>query len=400
MIVFNPQFELVRIPRILFGKGGLESLPELIAEFGGRVLLVTGGRFLQQSGHWARLTQALERRSILWHHVQVAREPSPELVDEEVAVHHGLRIDVVVGIGGGSVLDAAKAIAGLLPHGNSVMDHLEGVGRGVPYLVPAAPFIAVPTTAGTGSEATRNAVLSRQGTGGFKKSFRDDALVAHTALIDPSLLRDTPRDLMAAQGMDAFTQLLESYLSRAATPMTDALAWSGIEAFSDAFLPTIEAGAAGRDDTALAKMAYASMISGITLAHAGLGSVHALAAPLGGLFPIPHGVACGTLLAEAVETNVRLLQQQDPQGVALKKYARVAALLTGRSGDDAADRPGELVAILRDWIGRLEIPRLHEYGIGEADIPALVAGCGGANRERNPARMSDQDVAELLRARL
>jgi alcohol dehydrogenase len=280
------------------------------------------------------------------------------------------------------------------------MDHLAGVGRGVPYLGPAAPFIAVPTTAGTGSEATRNAVLSRQGTGGFKKSFRDDALVAHTALIDPSLLRDTPRDLMAAQGMDAFTQLLESYLSRAATPMTDALAWSGIEAFSDAFLPTIEAGAAGRDDTALAKMAYASMISGITLAHAGLGSVHALAAPLGGLFPIPHGVACGTLLAEAVETNVRLLQQQDPQGVALKKYARVAALLTGRSGDDAADRPGELVAILRDWIGRLEIPRLHEYGIGEADIPALVAGCGGANRERNPARMSDQDVAELLRARL
>ncbi|MCB1758384.1 MAG: iron-containing alcohol dehydrogenase [Gammaproteobacteria bacterium] len=400
MIAFNPTFELASVPRIRFGSGRLESLPELISDFGGSALLVTGAQFLQRSGHWDRISAALTRHSIRWHRVQVSREPSPEMIDEAVAAFHGRGIDVVVGIGGGSVLDAAKAIAGLLPFGNSVMDHLEGVGRGIAYRGPSTPLIAVPTTAGTGSETTKNAVLSRPGKSGFKKSFRDDALVAHTALIDPSLLRDTPRELMAAQGMDAFTQLLESYLSRAATPLTDALAWSGIEAFSDAFMTTVEAEPVAREEGALARLAYASMISGITLANAGLGSVHALAGPLGGLFPIPHGVACGTLLAEATAINLQLLRQQDPQGVALWKYARVARLLAKTPGDAEAHLPDLLAATLRAWIERLAIPRLGQFGILEADLPALVAGSRGANLERNPASMSDRDVTELLRRRL
>ena len=224
--------------------------------------------------------------------------PSPAL--REVA------IDAVIGIGGGSALDAAKAIAGLLKPGNSVMDHLEGVGPELPYRGPATPFIAVPTTAGTGSEATKNAVLSLAGQ--FKKSFRDDQLVAEWAIVDPDLLATCPPHLIAADGMDAFTQLLESFVSTRANPMTDALARSGIMAVKDSLLSLYREQSA----TAREKMAYASLLSGICLAQTGLGSVHGLAAPLGAFFPIPHGVACGTLVATATAVNIAAMKAREP----------------------------------------------------------------------------------------
>ena len=229
-------FTLSRLPRIEFGSGVLARLPSIARRYGPYALLVTGAGSLKHSPFWANLTTGLKAQGISWRHLTIASEPSPEMVDEAVRILRAEPIDAVIGIGGGSALDAAKAIAGLLKPGNSVMDHLEGVGPELTYAGPSTPFIAVPTTAGTGSEATRNAVLSRQGVGGFKKSFRDEKLMAEVALVDPDLLATCPPAIIAANGMDAFTQLLESYVSSRASPLTDSLAWGGMKAARDGLL--------------------------------------------------------------------------------------------------------------------------------------------------------------------
>ncbi len=379
-----PPFAIARLPRIEFSAGALRKLPAIAAGYGRRLLLVTGNRSFVESpsGEW--LLDELTKLGFAWRHVRVAGEPSPEGVDDAVARYRDDMIDVVVGIGGGSPLDAAKAIAGLLKPGNSVMDHLEGIGPEAPYLGPATPFIAVPTTAGTGSEATKNAVLSVAGR--FKKSFRDDRLVAEWAIVDPDLLATCPPELIAADGMDAFTQLLESFVSTRANPLTDALARSGLAAASECLLPLF-----GRQSAELReKMAYASLLSGICLAQTGLGAVHGLAAPLGALFPIPHGVACGTLLATATAVNLRALRQRQPDSEALVKYEAVGRLL------GAADLP----AMLAGWRDRLALPRLSAYGVAAADVPRIVADSRGSSMKTNPIRLTDQEIGEIVEARL
>ncbi|MCS6787590.1 MAG: iron-containing alcohol dehydrogenase [Thiobacillaceae bacterium] len=392
-----PAFTFSRLPRIHFGPGSIGKLPALIREFGTRALLVTGARHFQHSPQWAVLQNALRDAGVEWAAVQVAGEPSPGLVDAVVAAQRRQRWDVVVGVGGGSALDAAKAIAGLLIPGNSVMDHLEGVGPQLPYHGPATPFIAVPTTAGTGSEATKNAVLSVQGEGGFKKSFRDERLVAQYAVVDPDLLATCPRQVLAANGMDAFTQLLESYVSSRANPLTDALALSGLEAVRDGLLPWYE----GTDDAAAcrSRMAYAALLSGITLAQVGLGSVHGLASPLGAFFPIPHGVVCGTLVAAATRVNVAALRERAPDAPALRKYATVGRLLCGRDLDDA-QAIAALQDTLEDWTRRLELPRLAAYGMEVSDIPRVVANSRGSSMQTNPITLTDAEIAAVLSARL
>ena len=392
-----PSFSIARLPRLRFGAGEINALPEEIAALGSRVLLVVGRRSFRDSEQWSRLIAELDRLKVGWESFSVEEEPSPELVDSAVAAFKEHGFECVAGIGGGSVLDAAKAIAGLLPYGNSVMDHLEGVGPEIPYHGPPLPFIAVPTTAGTGSEATKNAVLSRRGEEGFKKSFRDDELVARVAIVDPDLLASCPRALIAANGMDAFTQLLESYVSLRANPFTDALAWSGMEAFRDGFFPTWEDAAAAEEGRA--RLAYASLLSGVCLAQAGLGSVHGMAPPLGSLFPISHGVACGTMLAEATELNIRALKERVPDSPALAKYARVGHMLSEEThSDDEA-----LVALVRDlraWVELLELPRLSEFGVSEADLPKIAANSRGSSMKSNPLVVTDEELIEILRRRL
>lgn len=394
------EFTIAALPRICFGDGQLAALPALISEYGKELLLVCGKGSFVDSRHWPLLEQGLSEAGIGYRLFHVAGEPSPRMVDEAVSEYCDQGIEVVVGIGGGSVLDAAKAIAGLLPGGNSVLDHLEDVGKGLPYEGPALPFIAVPTTAGTGSEATKNAVLSEQGPEGYKKSFRHDSLVARVAVIDPQLLESCPAPLIAAQGMDAFTQLLESYVSLRANPFTDALAWSGMEAIAQGFFAAYDGG----DDEAArqgrAAMAYGALLSGITLAHAGLGSVHGLAQPLGSLFPVPHGVACGTTLAFATEVNIKALRERQPQSPALAKYAQVGRLLLGdrRLHDQAACHA--LVSQLQMWAERMSIPRLGEFGIGEEDVPLIVANARGNSMKTNPIVLSDEEIAKIVARRL
>jgi alcohol dehydrogenase class IV len=394
-------FSVAALPEIRFGPGRVQDTASVLARFGRRALLVTGHRSFVTSPHWGRLLDDLRELGLKWRHVSFDDEPSPELVDRVVAEHRAADIQVVAGIGGGSALDAAKAIAGLLllPGGASVLDYLEGVGRGIPYSGPALPWVALPTTAGTGSEATKNAVLSRRGPGGFKKSFRDGRLVARVAIVDPQLLATCPKALIAANGMDAFTQLLESYVSCGASPFTDALALSGLEAFRDGLWPAWTPGhpeaPAGYD-----RLAYASLLSGITLAQAGLGSVHGLASPLGAFFPIPHGVVCGTLVAEATAVNIRALRERLPQSPALARYARVAQLLTGQRHADSDRAADALVKLLRNWVARLGLPRLSQYGMGEGDLERVVACCRGGSMRTNPLVLEDIELRALLRARL
>jgi alcohol dehydrogenase class IV len=392
-------FSIARLPRIVFGAGSFAALPGEMRALGARALVVTGTRSFAATPSWQALAAALAEHGIAWQHVAVEGEPSPDLVDDAVAAYGRSEIDVVVGIGGGSALDAAKAIAGMLQHPYSVVEHLEGLGVERPYTGPAVPFIAVPTTAGTGSEATKNAVLSRRGPGGFKKSFRDEALVARAAIVDPELLAGCPAEIIAANGMDAFTQLLESFVSIKANPMTDALAWSGMGAFRDGFFAAWRGqepgAAAGRSG-----VAYASLLSGICLAQTGLGSVHGLASPLGAFFPIPHGLCCGTLVAAATAVNIEALQARNPDGPALEKYARVGGLLSGHAHSVKEERLAALVATLTAWTQELALPRLSAFAMTADDVPAVVAESRGSSMKTNPIVLTDGEIESIVRARL
>lgn len=400
-------FTIAMLPKIIFGSGTLAQLPGEIQRVGRRALIVTGAGSFCASPAWAALRQRLQDAGIAFDIFAVQGEPSPALVDGAVAHFKDGGFDVVVGIGGGSALDAAKAIAGLLKPGNAVMDHLEGVGPELAYQGPPTPLICVPTTAGTGSEATKNAVLSQQGPEGFKKSFRDDALVARVAILDADLLATCPKAQVAANGMDAFTQLLESLTSIKSNPFTAALAWSGMERFVQGFwdmwllAPETSGGPVNtsqRAQDARNHMAYASLMSGICLAQTGLGSVHGLAQPLGSLFPIPHGVVCGTLVGEATALNIQALSERLPDSDALAVYARAGQLVAGGvSGNAALDA---LVRTLRDWTERLGLPRLSAYGVMEADVARITAGSRGSSMQTNPVHLSDAEIAQLVRSRL
>lgn len=392
-------FSISRLPRILFGSGRLGEVPVLASDYGQRVLLVTGKHSFCGSKHWPIFMEAMEKRDLHCLHVTVSGEPTPALVDQTVSRFGGESIAVVIGIGGGSVLDAAKAIAGLLPHGNSVMDHLEGVGRNIPYCGPSIPFIAVPTTAGTGSEATKNSVLSVQGPEGFKKSFRDECLIPEYAVIDPDLLESCPPELIAADGMDAFTQLLESFVSLKANPFIDALAWSGMTAFKEGFFTAWE-GKEPEASQGRAAMAYASLLSGIALAQVGLGSVHGLASPLGAFFPIPHGVVCGTMVGAATEINIRAMLEREPDNPALVKYAQVGRLLAGQQDIGDSNARESLITLLDEWSETLQLPRLGTYGISEADFAKIVANSRGSSMLTNPVLLTDNEIEAILKRRI
>jgi alcohol dehydrogenase class IV len=393
-------FDFTATPHIHFGAGKRARLKGLAASIGAgknkRLLLVTGAHSFDDSAMCRALYDELAGAFDV-KRLRVTGEPSPELVDTAVAEYRDFDPGSVIAIGGGSAVDAAKAVAGLLPLGHSVMDYLEGVGKGRAYSGPATPFIAVPTTAGTGGETSKNAVLSRIGKDGFKKSFRDEKLVARHIVLDPELTLSCSPDVTAACGMDAFTQLLESYVSRRANPMTDALAGSGMHLVRDHLVRAVEQ---GEDIAARSAMLYASAISGLTLANAGLGSVHGLASPLGAFFPIPHGVACGTLLHAATRLNISAMQDRERDNPALGKYAGAGRILTGDSIMPDGPALSSLLELLAHWSEQLKMKRLGEYGIGEADISRIVAGSRGNSMQTNPIVLTDEEIGGLVSSRL
>ena len=384
-------FVHARSPRIVFGNGSFAQLPELLSLSGRTALIVTGARSHLVDGRWGRLVRSLEVRDVTSLHASISGEPSPDAVDAIVAANRERPVDVVVGWGGGSVVDGAKAVSAMLPVGGTVARFLEGVGSGPDHEGRKLPFVAVPSTAGTGSEATKNAVLSKVGAGGYKKSLRHDAFVPDLAVVDPELALSCPPGVTAACGLDALTQLLEAFVSTRATPMTDALALSGLHRAARSLLRVCEDGS---DVEARADMAYAALMSGIALANAGLGVVHGLASPLGGFFDIPHGVVCGTLLGAATRRTVRHLE---PGSEGHRRYAEAGRVLSGQA-DAIDDEAVEILVELLDvWVEQLGVHRLSHYGVSDADFDRVVASAGNKN---NAAALEPFEIRGILEDRL
>jgi alcohol dehydrogenase class IV len=322
-----------------------------------------------------------------------AGEPTVDDVERAVVVARDAGCDLAIGLGGGSAIDVAKAAAGLLTNGGGPLDYLEVVGRGQPLQQPAAPWIAVPTTAGTGAEMTRNAVLGcpeKQ----FKASLRSPHLLARVALVDAELARGVPRDVTVSSGMDALCQLIESYTSNRAQPITDALALQGIGLAARA-LPRVASD--GDDLDARDDMALAALLSGLTLANAGLGAVHGFAAPLGASFPVPHGTVCAALLPHVMAANVRALQEQQADHPWLDRYASIGRALAGAELPAAAEAIDAGIQCVRDMVRQFDIPGLRRYGLTPDQLSALVARARQASSMRyNPVVLSDETLSEIL----
>lgn len=391
------QFNFASTPHIHFGVGQRAILPDLIRRYGSRLVLVSGGHSFDASSLCQGLLESLNQQFQIMLHVRVSGEPTPALVDHAVAACFKAKPDCVIAIGGGSPVDTAKAIAGLLPSGDSVMQYLEGVGLGKTYHGPSTPLIALPTTAGTGGETSKNAVLSEIGPNGFKKSFRHEVLVAKHIILDPELTLSCPASVTAACGMDALTQLLESYVSKHANPMSDALALSGMQTLARS-LPT--AISQGDDLPARSDMLYAASMSGLTLANAGLGSVHGLASPIGAYFPMPHGEVCGSLLYEATRLNITLMQNREPENIALNKYAEAGRMILDDPSLDHDAALAGLLSRLKSWTDAFNMPLLSDYGITATDADKLIANASPGSMQTNPILLSDAETATLIQSRL
>ncbi|MFP4471246.1 MAG: iron-containing alcohol dehydrogenase [Bacteroidales bacterium] len=388
-------FKITRIPEIIFGAGKIDLAGKLAAGFGKTAILVTGEGHLKRSGDFDRVVKSLREAGLYIISISFQNEPSPDFVDSVVMEHRNRNIGVVVAVGGGSVVDGGKAISAMLLQEKRVKTYLEGVGTGEVHDGRKIPFIAVPTTSGTGSEATKNAVLSSVSEDGFKKSLRHDNFVPDIALIDPGLMLSIPPDVTASTGMDAIVQLLESYVSTKANPMTDALAWSGLEHAAANFPKACSEGAS--DVNVRAGMAYAALMSGIALANAGMGVVHGFASVIGGYFRIPHGVVCGTLFAPSVKNTIENLLRSDPESVFLEKYSRAGYLLSGKKGSDTETGCALLVDTLYEWSRDLSIPKLGKYGIESFHFDMILNETGQKN---NPALLSRKQLKAILEERL
>lgn len=377
------QFSHLCNKTLVFGEGAIENLIGMIP-VAGTVLFITGGHFATSSA-WSRLESVLKAEGLSFLRETVSGEPSPETVDALTETARTAKTAAVVAIGGGSVLDAGKATAAMLRHEGSVADYLEGVGRKRPK-GETVPMIAVPTTAGTGSEATKNAVISRRGKEGFKKSLRHDNFIPQAALIDPQLALGCPVEISAACGLDAFCQLLESFISTGATPVTDALARDGLIRYARGSRLFSENAYGTEHETALrGELALAAYYSGLTLANAGLGTVHGLAGPLGAACDVPHGVACGLLLAPVF----RRIEALAPQ----PRLAFAASLIL--RGESATPHPEDAEAALdvfEEWASRL--PRLSHYGLSEGDLDAVVAA---SNNKNSPVALDALTMRKILK---
>ena len=388
-------FDFYRTPRLIFGSGRVKELGQIAARYGTKMLVVTGREALDRAGHWGRCEESLKRASLKVLRYRFSGEPSPETVDSAVKEFAPLSVEAVIAVGGGSAIDCAKAVAALLPLGEPVTPYLEGVGTKT-HPGTTLPFIAVPTTAGTGSEATKNAVISNVGRPGFKKSLRHDNFTPVCAIVDPELTLTCSAQITAACGMDAFTQLLESYVSPQSSPVTDALAVSGIEHVASALIPACTH--RGDSIELRSALSYAAFLSGITLANAGLGIIHGLASPIGGLVPIPHGVVCATLVGEACRMNIeRLRERHGPDDPILAKFARIGRTLSGAPSADLSTACDLLLLTLDEWTQKLSIPRLGPYGVTESDLDSLAAQAG---QKGNPVQLDLNDIKAILRARL
>jgi alcohol dehydrogenase class IV len=381
------QFEFTTVPRILFGAGAVKSVGGNSKAFG-RCALVVTGRDPQRA---EKLIADLQHHGTGVVTFAVAGEPEIAAVEQGISLAKAEKCNSVIGFGGGSVIDAAKAIAALLTNEGELLDYLEIIGRGQTLKKWSAPFFAIPTTAGTGSEVTRNAVLASP-KHKLKVSLRSPLMLARKAIIDPELTYDLPPALTASTGLDALTQLIEPFVCSRANPMTDGLCVEGIRRAARSLRAAFND---GKIKSAREDMALASLHGGLGLANAGLGAVHGFAGPIGGSFPAPHGAICAALLPHVMDTNIRALRQRAPSSAALSRYDEVARLLAGNAVATADDG----VNWVRELVGDLQINPLGAYGIREEHVADLVAKAANASSMKaNPIALTPGELAETLRA--
>jgi alcohol dehydrogenase class IV len=352
----------------------------------GRRALVVTGRTVARA---APLLDALSAEGIDAITYSAAGEPTIEIARQGTQCARDAGCDLVIGFGGGSAIDTGKAIAVLLTNEGDPLDYLEVIGGGKPITQPAAPYIAIPTTAGTGAEVTRNAVLASPDHQ-VKVSLRSPLMLPRLALVDPELTHSLPPSVTASTGLDALTQVIEPYVSNRANPMTDALCRQGMHRVARSLRRVYERGddAAARED-----MAIVSLFGGLALANAKLGAVHGFAAPMGGMFHAPHGVICGRLLPFVVAVNVRVLQERDPKSKALRRYEQVAQILTGRLDATADDG----VAWVQELGHVLQVPPLSSLGVTDADFPTLIEKASRASSMKgNPIKLTRDELQEIL----
>src|SRR5439155_9899923 len=379
------RFEFATATRIVFGAGALRDVGSIAKDFGHRALTVTG----RSAGRASSLDRLLGEREVARWSLTVAGEPKIEDVERGVQLARGEGCDLVIGFGGGSAMDAAKAVAVLTTNGGEVMDYLEVIGRAKPLTHPPLPVIALPTTAGTGAEVTRNAVLASP-EHRVKVSLRSPLLLPRVALVDPELTYDLPAELTASTGLDALTQLIEPYVSCKANPLTDAICVEGIRRVARSLRRAFGNGA---DKVAREDMALSSLFGGLALANAGLGAVHGFAAPIGGMFPAPHGTVCAALLPQVMELNVRALRERAPDGESLLRYDAIARLLTGSETATAGDGIAWVRGLCRD----LRIPPLRVYGISVDDFSLPVEkSAKSSSMKANPIALTAEELKEIL----
>lgn len=378
-------FEFATAGRIVFGRGCADRIGEEAAQFGRRVFVLTGRR----KERWAFLGEALRRRGMDYATFAIMQEPTVTIVEQAVQVAASAGVDVVIGIGGGSVIDAAKAVAAKLPNPGDLLDYLEVIGQGRSLENPSLPCIAVPTTAGTGAEVTRNAVL-RSETHGVKVSLRSPTMLPVRAMVDPELTLSVPPEMTAGTGLDALTQLQEAFVSRRANPLTDGLCREGLRRAARSLERAVTH---GQDGDAREDMAVASLFGGLALANAGLGAVHGFAGPLGGMVPAAHGMICAALLPDVMAANIRALTGRDPGHPSLDRYRETAVLLIGRADATAEDG----VAWLRQLCQRLKVPSLGGIGFAAAQTAEAVSkACQASSMKGNPVLLTEEELAAIF----
>ena len=377
-------FEFAAPGRIVFGEGKVRDAGGIVAALGRRALVVEGA-----SGRAAFLHDLLRAQGLTTTPVRIAGEPTTTSIEDAVTLGRRAECDVVVALGGGSVIDAGKAIAALLTNREPLREYLEVVGRGRPLSARPLPYVAIPTTAGTGAEVTRNAVLMVE-EARVKVSLRSPLMLPAVALVDPELTYSLPPAVTASTGLDALTQCLEPFVTPHANPLTDAVAREGMRRAAGALRRAFRDGG---DRDARRDMAIASLCGGLALANAKLGAVHGFAAPLGGMFPVPHGVACARLLAPVAAANVRALRARQPASPAIERYDEAARILTGRPDGRAEDAVAWLATLADD----LAIPPLGRFGVRADDLDAVVRKARVASSmQGNPIALTDAELHEAL----
>ncbi len=383
------KFEFATATQIVFGAGTARTIGNYAGTLGLRAMVVCG----RSQVRYDIIREQLKKQGIASTHFSVGGEPTTEIALAGVQKARQGACDCVIGIGGGSVIDAGKVVAALLTNGGDLSDYLEVIGKGLPLEKMPAPYMAIPTTAGTGAEVTRNSVLeSREHQ--VKVSMRSPLMLPRWAIVDPELTYSVPPDITASTGLDAFTQLLEAFVSHQANPLTDAICREGLGRAAGSLLPVFEDGS---NTNAREAMSLASLFGGLALANAKLGAVHGFAGPLGGMFKAAHGAICGRLLPFVMAMNISALQRRAPDSPSLMRYEEVACIVTGKANATASDGI--------NWVEKtcavLKLPPLSDYGITKADFPSLIEKAQKASSMKgNPVQLTEAELTEILQQAL